>query len=422
MSTQDEKIIQLASELGLQVEESPFDSRGAHLETRCKLWKDDKGKICKDIHNISLILENDPTFDSLCFDPHANRNLWNYERLQDRHITEIRRDLIVRYGLRATKKDTEDAMIMVCSTRIHEPIKDYLNGLQWDQTPRVAELLTRAFHAETKPEWKHLIERMSLNWFISCVARIFEPGCKADTCLVLVSNKGYKKGTSFKILAGELWFSDSDIDIGSKKGLEKLHQSGKWIWEFAEMKSFQGRSAETSKAFLTSSSDLYRPPYAHNPIEAKRRTVFCASTNNFQFLTDGPERRFYPVTLEKRIDLEYLKTNRDQIWAEAVALYKSGASWWFDVEELDDGTRYDWEAALARYQTCYIVDDPWAGDVLEYLELPTTTRATNSKIFDFLSIPHGQRNRHLSIRMGDICRSLGYDLVGSNPRYWQRKF
>ena len=419
--SQDDKIIQLARELGIEVEKSPFDSRGAHRDTLARLWLDDKGKINKDIHNISLILENDPTFKSLCFDPHANRNLWQGERMEDRHVTQIRRDLIVRYGMRSTKKDIEDAMIMVASTRQHEPIKDFLQSLKWDGTERIARLLTDVFNAETLPAWEHLIQRMGLNWFVSCVARIYEPGCKADTCLVLVSPKGYKKGTSFKILAGDKWFSDSDLDISGKKGLEKLHQSGKWIWEFAEMKSFQGRTAETAKAFLTSGSDLYRAPYARNPIDAKRRTVFCASTNNYQFLTDGAERRFYPVTLTDRINLEYLRTNRDQIWAEAVELYKTGYQWWFDVEELKDGSFYDWEAALARYQMCYIVDDPWAGDVAEYLDLPTTTKATNSKIFDFLSIPHAQRSRNLTIRMGEICRSLGYDLTGSNPRYWTKK-
>lgn len=415
----EENIIKLAEELGLDIEidTNPYDHRGAYKATKNALWLDDKGKICKDIHNICLILETDPAYVTLSFDPHSNRNLWRYERIEDRHVTMIRRDIIVRYGLRAAKKDLEDAMIMVASTRIYEPIKDYLEELTWDEKPRLANLLTDVFHAETKAEWKHLISRMSLNWFVSCVARIYEPGCKADTCLVLVSPKGYKKGTSFKILAGEEWFSDSDLDISGQKGLEKLHQSGKWIWEFAEMKSFQGRTAETAKAFLTSAADLYRAPYARNPIEAKRRTVFCASTNNYQFLTDGAERRFYPVTLTGRINLEYLKENKDQIWAEAVELYKRGYEWWFDIDE----NGYDWEAALARYQTCYIIDDPWAGDVLEYLEKPNTTKPTNAAIFDFLNIPHSQRTRGLTIRMGEICRSLGYDLNSSSPRFWEKK-
>lgn len=420
MMNKEENVIKLAEELGLEIDTDPHDKRGAHKETKNMLWRDDKNKVLKDIHNICLIFENDPKFDTLCFDPHANRNLWQGERIEDRHVTQIRRDLIMRYGFNPTKKDVEDSLIMVASTRIHEPIKDYLKSLHWDKTPRVADLLTDVFNAETKPQWKHLIRRMSLNWFVSCVARIFEPGCKADTCLVLVSPKGYKKGSSFKLLAGEEWFSDSDLDISGQKGLEKLHQSGKWIWEFAEMKSFQGRTAETAKAFLTSAADLYRAPYARNPIEAQRRTVFCASTNNYQFLTDGPERRFYPVTLTGRIDLQYLQKYRNQIWAEAVELYNSGYEWWFDCEEID-GDLYDWEAALARYQTCYIIDDPWAGDVLEYLEKPNTMKPTNATIFDFLNIPHSQRSRGLTIRMGEICRSLGYELNSSSPRFWEKK-
>jgi len=412
MENQD-KIIQLAAEIGLNVAEEAQDSRGGDLATLELLWRNDKGKVSSDMHNVCLVLENDPAYQSLCFHEHAQRILFLEERLEDKHVMRIRRDLLVRYGIKQGKKEINDCIMMIAADRIYDPIKDYLSGLVWDKIPRVHSLLEDVFNAETTNESRPLIERMGHNWLVSCVARVFNPGCKVDTLLVLVSDKGFNKGRAFEALAGNEWFTDNDLDIGSERGLQKIHQSGKWIWEFAEMKSFQGRSAEATKAFITSSKDLYKIPYATHPIEVKRRVVFCASTNNFQFLTDGAERRFYIITLTDHINLQAIKNCRDQIWAEAVYYFKQGNKWWLERETTQDANGetvvIDWERANAKYQINYLVEDAWAADVLEYFEQHQNQRITTNDLYNWLAIPHVQRKQGYSIRLGQICRSLGYE-------------
>ena len=410
MNNQD-KIIKLSKEIGLHVEKDINNARGAHIETLEMLWRNDKDNITSDINNVCLVFENDPEYKALCFHEHAQRILFKGDRLEDKHVMRIRRDLLVRYGIKQTKKEINDCIMMIAADRIHDPIKDYLNSLVWDRKKRVHDLLEDVFQAETTDKSRPLIQRMGHNWLVSCCARVFNPGCKVDTLLVLVSDKGFQKGKAFEALAGGEWFTDNDLDIGSERGLQKIHQSGKWIWEFAEMKAFQGRSAEATKAFITSSKDLYKIPYATHPIEVKRRVVFCASTNNFQFLTDGAERRFYIITLNDHIKLQAIKDNRDQIWAEAVHYYKQGAKWWLEREicKTDTGEiEIDWERENAKYQINYLVEDAWAADVLEYFENHPNQRITTNDLYDWLSIPHVQRKQGYSIRLGQICRSLGY--------------
>ena len=59
------------------------------------------------------------------------------------------------------------------------PVRDYLNGLVWDGTPRVEALLIDYLGAADSP-YTRTVTRMTL---AAAVARIFEPGCKFDICL-----------------------------------------------------------------------------------------------------------------------------------------------------------------------------------------------------------------------------------------------
>jgi len=324
------------------------------------------------------------------------------------------------YRLKLTDKAIRNGIVRVACENEINPIKDYLDGLKWDGEKRIATLLDQVYFADYDPMDQILIQTMSKKWLISCVARIIKPGAEVHTCLTLIGDKGIGKGLSIKALAGEENYSNSHIDMGNKSSYEMIHQSGVWIWEIAEMSALQGKTAETAKAFFTGAWDRYRAAYGHFPINRPRRTVFVLSTNNYQILSDGPERRYWPIRIKegKIINVEYLKANRDQLWAEAMHYYHAGDQWYLNRKE---------SLQLQEYQEIFIIDDPWAGAVKKSInegtpKSPSVGQATTSEIMDELDLPIAQQHSGNSRRVAQICRDMGYQqVIISGKRIWMKK-
>jgi putative DNA primase/helicase len=365
--------------------------------------------------NTASILRNDPRYTSLCYNEHSDQILLNGEMVSDVTLEVIALNFEEHYRYRVTDKALRASVIMVAQERAIEPIKEWLLELpEWDGEHRIEPFFQNVLNAKTPEACEELMVELSCKWFISCVARVMQPGCKMDTCLVLVGSKGMRKSTALKLLAGEEWFSDSNINISHKDSYELLHQSGVWIWELAEMHALQGKTAANAKQFLTSASDRYRPAYAKMPIQRQRRTVFTASTNDYQFLSDGPERRFWIVDIQKKIDTEYIVNNRIQLWAEALHWYNQGIKWWLEEDSED---------RLMEYQQSFIIDDPWTVKVLDCIKR-NAGKATTAQIMEFLDLSAVNQHKGFTKRIAQICRDCGYEQFYSNThksRMWRKK-
>jgi len=365
--------------------------------------------------NTASILRNDPRYSSLCYNEHSDQILLNGEMVSDVTLEVIALNFEEHYRYRVTDKALRASVIMVAQERAIEPIKEWLLELpEWDGEHRIEPFFQNVLNAKTPEACEELMVELSCKWFISCVARVMQPGCKMDTCLVLVGSKGMRKSTALKLLAGEEWFSDSNINISHKDSYELLHQSGVWIWELAEMHALQGKTAANAKQFLTSASDRYRPAYAKMPIQRQRRTVFTASTNDYQFLSDGPERRFWIVDIQKKIDTEYIVNNRIQLWAEALHWYNQGIKWWLEEDSED---------RLMEYQQSFIIDDPWTVKVLDCIKR-NAGKATTAQIMEFLDLSAVNQHKGFTKRIAQICRDCGYEQFYSNThksRMWRKK-
>ena len=365
--------------------------------------------------NTASILRNDPRYSTLCYNEHSDQILLDGEMVSDVTLEVIALNFEEHYRYRVTDKALRASVIMVAQERAIEPIKDWLLELEeWDGVHRIEPFFQNVLNAKTPAGCEELMVELSGKWFISCVARVMQPGCKMDTCLVLVGSKGMRKSTALKLLAGEEWFSDSNINITHKDSYELLHQSGVWIWELAEMHALQGKTAANAKQFLTSASDRYRPAYAKMPIQRQRRTVFTASTNDYQFLSDGPERRFWIVDIQKKIDTEYIVQHRKQLWAEALHWYNQGIKWWLEEDSED---------RLMEYQQSFIIDDPWTVKVLDCIK-SNAGKATTAQIMEFLDLSAVNQHKGFTKRIAQICRDCGYEQYFSNThkaRMWRKK-
>jgi putative DNA primase/helicase len=244
--------------------------------------------------------------------------------------------------------------------RIH-PVRSYLDTLRWDGTPRLGTWTSRYLGADPTD----LIHAMGSLWLISAAARIYRPGVKADHMLILEGEQGARKSTALKILAGEDWFTDELPDLGSKDAA--IHMQGVWIVEIAELDAIGRAEVSRIKAFLTRTTDRFRPPYGRHTVEIKRQCVFAGTVNPDTYLRDETgNRRFWPIRCGA-IDIDALARDRDQLWAEAVARFKDGAIWWLEDKDLLQAARDEQDK---RYQS-----DAWDGLIDRWLT--HETRAVN---------------------------------------------
>jgi putative DNA primase/helicase len=238
------------------------------------------------------------------------------------------------------------------------PVRNYLDRLRWDGKPRLDNWLETYCKAPIKDKaYGRYIRETGVKFLISAIARIYLPGVQADHVLVMEGDQGCGKTSALRMLGGH-WFSESlPGDLHSKDASD--HTRGKWIIELAELGQIRRTNTETLKAFISRAQERFRPAYRRNEIIYPRQCVFCGTTNKETYLPDETgNRRFWPVKVG-HIDLDRLRRDRDELWAEAKARYESGENWWLEDRAV---LATPMEEQAERYES-----DAWEDPIREYL-------------------------------------------------------
>jgi putative DNA primase/helicase len=326
----------------------------------------------------------------------------------------VRRLIVDTYGFDPGGENTFNAIMSRAHDNTFDPVADYLDGLQWDGVARIDKWL----HTHLGAEDDKLNQAIGRKMLVAAVRRVRQPGCKFDYIPIMDNSKqGKGKSTVIQILAGPENFSDQEI-IGLREREQQEQIQGVWLYELSELSGLQKTDINKVKSFASRQEDRARPAYGRALVARKRRGILAGTTNDPQYLQDPTgNRRFWPFT-PGDIDVQAVRRDRDQLWAEAAAA-EAAAETLIIPEEL-------W-AAIEERQNSRRIADPWedllgdkevlgwrmkngedyvkAADENGKLQWRVRSAAVLENILGFT--PDRINNSH-SKRLGAVMRSLGW--------------
>lgn len=327
-------------------------------------------------------------------------------------------EFVVDHGLklRSGRDDIGDCVMKLAKQNEYHPVREYLESCYKRHGDGVKVLEGFAKRYFGSDQYIHQIA--AIKFLISAVARAYEPGCQVDAALILQGGQGIRKSTFFRVLASSEWFDDSFGNAGDKDERLKLHCA--WILEWAELESiFKRKDMSQVKAFITTKIDRIRPPYGRSVEVMARSSVFCGTTNQTDFLSDSTgNRRFWVIPVEREIDTTRLQQERDQIWAAATSLYKSGQIWHLTAEESE---------LMGEGRKQYETTDVWEDAVLDWIEGKEEI-SLQDILSDLLSIELNQQDKRSQMRIRDILIRANWHQrknpvfhKGKRVRTWTKK-
>lgn len=313
------------------------------------------------------------------------------------------------YGFAPSPAQVAEAVEALAKTYAFHPVRDYLRALVWDDVSRVDDWITDYIGAPKNA----YVMRVSRWFLMGMVARVMEPGVKFDCCLVLEGAQGRRKSSMLRVLAGE-WFGDTDLDLHNKDSMNSIR--GKWLYEFAELDSLARAEAARQKSFLSRQVDEFRPPYGRRDIRSPRQLVFGGSTNEWSWNKDSTGgRRFWPIVCDHEIDCEGLAAVRDQLFAEAYHLYKSGKRYWPTSEE--QVKIFDPEQVKRHQHDSYI-------DLLDEFVSSRVSMFSMAEAAYELKIDNARLSRDIQTRIGKALQALGCTKIEKKTntvsRFWYK--
>lgn len=370
---------------------------------------DKSGNYLGNVHNLRLILQNDPrlkgriAYNEFSRKPAVLKPLpWDIQKFKKtREWNDTDFAILCNYlqskpyELQITQFKINNILEEIKNLNRVHPVRDYLKSLVWDGQKRL-ETLMIDYMGAADTDYTRAVTVKTLT---AAVARVFEPGCKFDYVLTLIGKEGIGKSSIYRKLGGD-WFTDTfnfNMLSNGKQVFEQLQ--GFWLIEIPEMTGLKKTDMNAAKSFITSRADNYRGSHLKETNTHARQSVFVGTSNNDDFLkADTGNRRFWPLDVDTEKALYSINTDLTageigQIWAEAVEKYKTGEMLYLPPEL---------EKEARRQQEQHTEEHAWQQVIEDYLLklLPTNwkekTEAERRQFFmypDPLEVGIIDRNR-----------------------------
>ncbi|WP_304841261.1 virulence-associated E family protein [Phocaeicola sartorii] len=390
-------------------------------------------KLQQTVRNFEIIMDNDSRFArKIKFDEFSRQEYlmgeipWeseNCDRAWGSHDDAALYSIIqTDYGMK-NRNDYFDAIKNVSMRNKFHPVRDILDGLEFDGKEHIRSLLPDYLGVEDT-EYSYQVMRL---WMLGAVARVYEPGCKFDYTMIFTGPQGLGKSTFLKMMSlNDSWFNDSLDSLDSDKAAQSL--MGSWIVELAELKSLARTAGgvESVKRFLTAVHDKYRVPYERRADIFFRQCVFAGTTNKSDFLQDETgNRRFLIIQTgvnkpTKSLFVPEAIEDMKAAWAQAVHVWKEERPELLLPDSCRDEAR--------RLQDESMADDGKVGIITQFLENKQRTcvleiwkaalerpdipkKWESSEIMDIvLSIPGWQKMKN-STTFGEYGKQKGLQKV-----------
>jgi predicted P-loop ATPase len=322
--------------------------------------------------------------------------------------------------IKSDRKKIIPLIVDIAKSNPYHPVRDYLkNAYESNGYTGNYKHLLKILRQDDD---NHLALRYLEVFGTGAVHRIMSPGCIMRYMLVLFSKHQNIGKSLFCAELSNGWFNDDFHDFKNKDELSKLHNH--WIVELSEVdKLFKGRSASEIKAAVSTRTDTYRKPYGVALESHPRPSIFVGTTNENQILNDSTgNTRFMMIEIpgSDRIDLSWIRANRDKIWADFYHLAIVGGMLPM-LSEVEENLQ-------SSHNKEFEVGDAWEDDIRVFMSSASRLRIGASMSEILVNVLHKQIGDHsksdeyriseILKRIGCECKQKRWTKGGEKSRRW----
>lgn len=280
---------------------------------------------------------------------------------------------------------------------------EWLSRLAWDGVERVERFCIDGWG------WADNAYSRAVGRYIwsALAGRVLEPGVQADMVPILVGPQGIRKTSSVKAMVPDPEFYVT-LPLDAKDDDTSRLLRGKLVAELEELRGLNSKAIEEIKAWVTKQEETWVPKFKEFAKRYGRRNLLIGTTNEDEILNDPTgERRWLPGRCGE-MDIDWIKANRNQLWAEGAAMFAVDGVDWQEAETLaiNEHAEYKMTDGWEPYVIRWLHDENASMTGIKPIDQPyiTTVEALAALGFTVHQIDRGKE-----MRMGKVLKHLRFE-------------